>query len=121
MKELRLSLNKKWFDMTRAGIKKEDYREINQYWWKRLVQCGNCYGNFPDSLNGILAPVNEWKMIMPKEFDVNAMTLGYPKRGDKERELRYRHEGIEIREGNPEWGAEKGKVYFVIKHGEEIL
>lgn len=25
--------------------------------------------------------------------------------------------GIEIRTGNPEWGAEPGKLYFVIKHG----
>lgn len=25
--------------------------------------------------------------------------------------------GIEIRTGNPEWGAEPNKVYFVIKHG----
>ena len=37
MKELRLSLKKNWFEMTKAGIKKEDYREITPYWAKRLV------------------------------------------------------------------------------------
>jgi len=34
---LRLSLKTKWFEMTKAGIKTEDYREINEYWFKRLV------------------------------------------------------------------------------------
>lgn len=117
MSELRLSLKAKWFGMTKAGVKTEDYREINQYWWKRLVQCGECYRDFPDSINDILAPVEEWKMIMPKSFDYNVMTLGYPKSGDTERILRIEHKGIEIRTGNPEWGAEPGKLYFVIKHG----
>ena len=123
MKELRLSLKKKWFEMTKAGIKKEDYRDVTAYWMSRLL----LYNGRPQNqtfwyLFLHKKNYNEIKVETTfKIFDVNTMTLGYPKRGDKERELRYRHEGIEIREGNPEWGAEKGKVYFVIKHGEEIL
>lgn len=114
---LRLSLKTKWFEMTKAGIKTEDYREINQYWWKRLVQCGECYRNFSDSLNDILAHAEEWKMIMAKKFDYNVMTLGYPSNNDTERILKLEHKGIEIRTGNPEWGAEPNKLYFVIMHG----
>ena len=34
---LQLSLKTKWFKMTKAGIKKEDYREINEYWFKRII------------------------------------------------------------------------------------
>ena len=34
---LRMSLKSKWFDMTKAGVKTEDYREINSYWIKRLT------------------------------------------------------------------------------------
>ena len=48
------------------------------------------------------------------------MTLGYPKSNDTERILKLEHKGIEIREGKPEWGAEPGKKYFVIKHGQPI-
>jgi len=48
------------------------------------------------------------------------MTLGYPRSTDKERIIVLEHKGIEIRTGNPEWGAEEGKLYFVIKHGEVI-
>ncbi len=38
MKILRLSLKKQWFEMTKSGTKKEDYREITPYWIKRLVE-----------------------------------------------------------------------------------
>jgi len=46
------------------------------------------------------------------------MTLGYPKSNDTERILKLEHKGIEIRTGNPDWGAEPDKLYFVIKHGK---
>jgi hypothetical protein len=36
MKNLQLSLKKQWFEMTKAGIKTEDYREITPYWVSRL-------------------------------------------------------------------------------------
>ena len=31
MKNLQLSLKTKWFEMTKAYIKTEDYRDINEY------------------------------------------------------------------------------------------
>ena len=31
MSNLQLSLKTKWFEMTKSGIKTEDYREINDY------------------------------------------------------------------------------------------
>lgn len=88
--------------MTKAGIKTEDYREINEYWITRLQR-----------VNGMALPDNQCKI-----FDVNTVTLGYPKSTDTDRILRLEHKGIEIREGNPEWGAEPGKLYFVILHGD---
>ena len=36
MEILHLTLKKKWFDMVRSGIKKEEYREIKPYWNTRL-------------------------------------------------------------------------------------
>jgi hypothetical protein len=35
-KILYLTLKKQWFDLIKSGIKKEEYREIKQYWIKRL-------------------------------------------------------------------------------------
>ena len=93
---LRLSLKSKWFEMTKAGIKTEDYREINEYWIKRLVDY------FEDSFNK--SEVYFPKPVF-KNFTQNTMTLGYPKSGDTGRIIRYEHAGIEIRTGNTDWGA----------------
>ena len=35
---LRPSLKTKWFEMTKAKIKPEDYREIDDYWCRRLLE-----------------------------------------------------------------------------------
>ena len=37
MKILHATLEKKWFNMILAGIKKEEYRDIKPYWIKRLL------------------------------------------------------------------------------------
>ena len=101
---LQLSLKKQWFEMTKAGIKTEDYREITPYWETRLQR-----------VNGMKFPDNQFK-----QFSTNTITLGYPKSNDSERIIKFKHAGIEIREGNPDWGAEPNKLYFVIKHGEKL-
>lgn len=36
-KTLHLTLKKEWFDMILSGEKKEEYREIKEYWSKRLM------------------------------------------------------------------------------------
>lgn len=36
MSELHLVLKSKWFEMIDSGVKKEEYRDIKDYWTKRL-------------------------------------------------------------------------------------
>ena len=118
---LQLSLKKQWFDLTKSGIKTEDYREITEYWIKRLISdsfafdCISLSGNL--KMNRVEIHMRACPNGFFKKFDSNIMTLGYPKSTDSERILKLEHKGIEIREGNHEWGAEEGKLYFVIKHG----
>lgn len=114
MKNLQLSLKTKWFEMTKAGIKTEDYRDITNFWVIRLSEPRTDLNSKIDFFHHGIARVF-------KKFTQNTITLGYPKKGDTERILKFEHAGIEIREGSPEWGAEPGKVYFVIKHGKQIL
>lgn len=115
---LQLSLKTKWFKMTEAGIKTEDYREINEYWHRRLFtkeaieHMEDCHNNYGGCMH-----VEDLDF---KPFTQNVVTLGYPKSTDKDRILIFEHAGIEIRTGNPEWGAEPNKLYFVIKHGKRI-
>ena len=121
---LRLSLKTKWFEMTKAGIKTEDYREINEYWTKRLFRDVDKY-EIQDMIKGLQEGRSiEWAGLFHlhfiKEFEVNTMTLGYPKNGDTERILNIKHKGIKISTGNPEWGAEPNKYYYVIMHGAVI-
>ena len=121
---LRLSLKTNWFEMTKSGIKTEDYRELNEYWAKRLLKKvhtphGGYFSPMSDFLKGKY-DFAEWRQFAGNpfaQFDYNVMTLGYPKNGDPERILKLEHKGIEIRTGNPEWGAEPNKLYFVIMHG----
>lgn len=129
MKELRLPLKAKWFEMTKARIKPEDYREINDYWCRRLLELDEEteFNLWQELMEDISNPARKYKDVSQclslygarfKKFDTNSMTLGYPPYSDTERWLFFEHAGIEIRTGNPVWGAEPGKLYFVIKHGK---
>ena len=126
---LQLSLKKKWFDLTKAGIKTEDYREITPYWCTRLLLHNGQSKNkafwktrleiyYKETIGGVLEDYDDRIGISSKKFDKNIMTLGYPKKTDKDRILEIEHKEIEIRAGKPEWGAKPNKLYFVIKHGD---
>ena len=117
MKILHLTLKKKWFDMIASGEKKEEYRDIKMYWWKRLVQCGECYRNSEDSVNEILAPASEWKMIMSHSFDAVQFRNGYSKGAPT---ITLEFKGIEIGNAKPEWSDNWQGEVFVIKLGEII-
>ena len=114
---LYLPLNKKWFDMIKDGIKKEEYRRFGSvpkglldlkeirkilYWNNRLIK------------EIFLEKGKDQCTYRFNHFDRLVFTLGYPKDGDKERRLEFKNPKIRIGEGRPEWGAEPGKNYFVI-------
>jgi hypothetical protein len=93
METLHLNLHRKWFDMILLGKKKEEYRELTEYWKRRMVK----------------VKANNIKTI--------TFSNGYAKdRQQFKIELLY----ISVREGLPIWGAEKDKVYFVLHLGKLI-
>ena len=126
MANLQLSLKKEWFEMTKSGIKTEDYREITPYWFSRLFENGHksklirqkACDNFRNPNSATNWNFKNGYYFKFKPFEMNIMTLGYPKSTDTDRILKLEHKGIEIGYGKPEWGAEPNKLYFVIKHGE---
>ena len=121
MKTLTLPLKKKWFDLIKSGIKKEEYREASCYWTSRLLKYSlgeickkatkspRSISNFEDFVK---RHVNNGDWV--NQFDKIVFTLGYPKADDSERRLELRNPKIRIDEGKPEWGAEPNKLYFVI-------
>lgn len=126
-KSLQMSLKTKWFEMTKAGIKTEDYREITEYWVIRLInhkesrlsteQIERFIKNHEYYGYNEIETLFKHRSLNFKKFTHNTMTLGYPKSTDTERILKLEHKGIEIGYGKEEWGAESNKLYFIIKHG----
>ena len=128
MRNLRLPLKRNWFEMTKSGIKTEDYREITPYWCNRLLTFQGLnlskdhweyeflkYGTIDEQIE------NFEIFCKFKKFSYNIMTLGYPKKIEKNRHLKYKNLGIKIAKGNENWGAEPNKFYFVIKHGTKLV
>ena len=66
--EITLTLKKEWFDMIRSGKKKFEYREIKDYWVKRL--CGSVFND------GEL-PLRNVTLIMPYGVDRIRFKNGY--------------------------------------------
>ena len=117
MKTLTLPLKKKWFDMIKAGVKKEEYREIKDHYLHMLynyAEMQKFFGIPPQPYHFDRPQIFHTKQFQ-KNFDLLVFTLGYPKADDTERRLVFKNPKIRIGEGKLEWGAEQGKQYFVIE------
>ncbi|MFK7947823.1 MAG: ASCH domain-containing protein [Saprospiraceae bacterium] len=98
---LHLTLKKKWFMMIAKGVKTEEYREIKDYWIKRLKDMS------------LKEPFHAFK-----DFDKIVFKNGYSKDAPT---MIVEFKGIKIDKGFNEWGAEKGRLYFVIKLGKVLF
>ena len=99
-----LPIKKKWFDMIKSGEKKEEYREIKQYYDTRI---GNALLGFP--LQFCSKELVERKM---KEETIevlfrNGYGIDAPEIWCKCR--------LRIGQGKEEWGAEPGKEYYILE------
>ncbi len=91
-KVLHLTLKRKWFDMILRGKKKEEYRDIKNHWFVRLV---DKQGEF-------------------KPFEVVRFSLGYAADGSK---IDVECLGIRLGEPNPEWSEPNAAYCYIIKLG----
>lgn len=128
MNTLKLTIKKEYFLMILSGEKPEEYREIKKHWFDRLVfrkeKVINFYGleklkreSFDLKLNQLIELPVRRNMIGFIPFYQVEFTNGYSPSSPK---ATFECKGIEIRTGNPNWGAEPDKLYFVIKLGKEI-
>lgn len=89
-KILYLTLKKQWFDLINSGVKTEEYRDIKPYWEKRLEN---------------------------KTYDIVEFRNGYQKDAPK---MSFIINEIVKENGHTQWGAVKGKTYYVIRLGNRI-
>lgn len=116
MKTLNLNLKRKWFDMIVSGEKKEEYREIKPYIISLLTQ----EGKKKDVKELASISPNLYRNIIEKyikQFDTITFSNGYRK---DRRQFVIELKGVKVRQGLEEWGAEKGKLYYVIELGDVI-
>lgn len=83
-----LPIMKKWYDMILSGEKKEEYRNITQYYISRF---NNIFSNPEDE--AWITFRNGYSSASPSFMARCSLRKGY---------------------GNPNWGAELGKEYFIL-------
>ena len=119
-------MKKQYFDMVGNG-KPEEYRELTDFWTRRL------FYKIQVPWGGYLSPVkdlenNDYTFSGWKSFTGGAQVFNTWDHvlfangghfGNVPKKL-FEFKGIEIGEGNPDWGAEPGKKYFVIKLGKQL-
>ena len=111
---LHLTLKKEWYDMIASGEKKEEYREIKQYWINRLCE------KLPMSVisGGEIRNRHSGQNYELKKFDRIIFKNGYSKDAPI---MVVECVGITIDLGMLSWGAEKDKEYFIIQLGDVLF
>jgi hypothetical protein len=115
-----LPIKKRWFDMILSGEKKEEYRDIKEYYETRFQ---NLFGAI--TIHPLYPPDNfldrsEYELLqgeaVPEEIRKEGIQEiifrnGYSK-NSKEIKARCR---LRIGKGRPEWGAELNKQYYILE------
>lgn len=84
---LTLPIKKKWYDMILSGEKKEEYREIKDFYKGR-------FGGWLDDTPRKIRFRNGYSKKAPSFVAKCTMRIGV---------------------GNPEWGATPGKMYYILE------
>ena len=104
-----LPIKKKWYDMILSGEKKEEYREMKPYYEKRF---SNYFmGENRLLVGGKKGSLNEWLLTGVKMQRPVMFRNGYSSQSPSFVANCELHMGT----GRPEWGAEPGKRYYVLK------
>lgn len=130
MKTLHLSLKKEWFDMICVGKKQHEYRKINDYWCRRLL----------NNISGDYIEINVWNELIYdlnhsdkrhdnveqcmkyfgvefKKFNDVKFTNGY---GNTRSSIYCYIDKITIGFGHIAWGAPRDSRCFIIHLGDKI-
>lgn len=110
MKILNPPLKGEWYEMIEAGIKKEEYREIGDYWCPRLLVCARSCGQRCDKDRIWLCPYGP----IFKDYDAVCFSYGYTRRM-----MTFECKDIMIGQGRKEWGAPDYET-FIIKLGNRL-
>lgn len=112
-----LPIKKKWFDMILSGEKREEYRDIKEYYETRFQNLFGAITIYPSS---IFSHRSKYELLqgeaVPEEIRKDSIQEiifrnGYSK-DSKAIKARCR---LRIGKGRPEWGAEPDKQYYILE------
>jgi hypothetical protein len=112
-----LPIKKKWFDMILSGEKKEEYREIKEYYETRFQNLFGAITIYPSS---IFSHRSKYELLqgeaVPEEIRKDSVQEiifrnGYSK-DSKAIKARCK---LRIGKGKSEWGAEPDKQYYILE------
>lgn len=124
-----LPIKKKWFDMILSGEKREEYRDIKEYYETRFQNLFGAITIYPfiedysasdTTPASIFLHRSEYELLqgeaVPEEIRKDSVQEiifrnGYSK-NSKEIKARCR---LRIGKGRPEWGVSPGKQYYVLE------
>jgi hypothetical protein len=114
---LTLPIKKKWFDMILSGEKREEYREIKEYYETRFRNLFGAITIYPSS---IFSDRSKYELLqgeaVPEEIRKDSIQEiifrnGYSK-DSKAIKARCK---LRIGKGRPEWGALPDKQYYILE------
>lgn len=112
-----MPIKKKWFDMILSGEKKEEYREIKEYYETRFQNLFGAITIYPSS---IFSHRSKYELLqgeaVPEEIRKDSVQEiifrnGYSK-DSKAIKARCK---LRIGKGKSEWGAEPDKQYYILE------
>lgn len=107
---LTLPIKRMWFDMIASGEKKEEYREIKEYYDSRLLNAFGAIRVGDEVLHNVLPEMDQIEWPVPIVF-----RNGYSAASRQIKAMCT----LCIGTGKPAWGAEPGKKYYIL-HIKEI-
>jgi hypothetical protein len=109
--QLHLILKGKWYDMIASGVKPEEYRDLTEYWIKRLL----ILTKDGEKICHYFGRLEQERIINFKDYSHVCFHRGYTSTT-----MIFEIEGFTIGKGNPEWGAPEDMEVFIIKLGKQI-
>lgn len=103
---LQLVLKKKWFEMILSGKKPEEYRQVKEYWIKRLFVNHREYFTLLQN-----------KEMKHCRFKTVKFRLGYATNAPQ---MTYEIKSLAIGKANPEWSENWPEDVFIIRLGNRI-
>lgn len=128
MKVLDLVLKKEWFDLIKNGDKREEYREIKPYWFKRLFNVINSKFIHNEKVDKECADFycdkNNLAHLKSDMGDGGIQKKGFThvrfRRGYTNNSMLFRINDITIGKGKSQWGGSEHET-FIIKFADKQL